>query len=105
METKKMQEGWHEICGIKFYGKAFPPDLTHDAIKSPGRFRNSSYCQICMRRSDKCICHDQGLGEIKEGLNTIECLTSFVPIEGCDYKCTILGQCEERSLQGLIQRV
>ena len=97
MTTKAMQEGWHEICGIKFYGKVFPPPLIHDAINAAGRFRNSSYCQICMRRADKCVCHQIGLGEIKDRLNSIECKTVFVPIEGCDYKCTILGECEERS--------
>ena len=101
MSTKALQEGWHEICGIKFYGNRFPPDLIHDAMRAPGRFLHSSYCQVCMRRSDKCVCREHGLNDVKEEIHTIRCLSEFVPIEGCDYECTILGECKERQANGI----
>ena len=69
--TERLERGWHELNGIKYYGSHPLPDMLHDALREPGKFNRTSYCQICMREVSRCVCAKEGLADIKERLNHI----------------------------------
>lgn len=59
--VQRLERGWHELNGIKFYGSHPLPDMLHDALAEPHQFRRNSYCQMCKREISRCICEKEGL--------------------------------------------
>lgn len=93
---KCLERGWHELSGIKFYGSHPLPDMLHDLLKEPEKFKQRSYCQICMRERHRCVCQDEKAGDVKNKLNSIRTVSILCPINEVTDIPTHLGYFKEK---------
>ena len=95
--AERLGRGWHELSGMKFYGSHPLPDMFHDVLREPAKFRRTSYCQICMREASRCVCQEEGLADIKKQLNSVQPISILRPTSEAGYISTHLGLFKEES--------
>ncbi len=93
--VERLERGWHELSGMKYFGSHPLPDMIHDVLREPAKFRRTSYCQICMREDSRCVCQTEEVGDIKERLNSIQPISIIRPTSEAEYLATHLGPFKE----------